>query len=110
VAREAITESFMELGLPGRVLALRSHLDAPFPEPLRELASEELNAMLTRFACGAADCESCGAHDWSVLDQRMHYIVHLFRAFHGAEEVHRPPFTDVQVEQFTNGLVPLGDL
>jgi hypothetical protein len=110
VAREAITESFMELHQPGRVLALGRHLDAPFPEPLRELSSDELTGMLARFACGEVESDNCGAHDWSVLDQRMHYIVHLFRAFHGVEELHHPPFTDVQVEQFRNGLVPLGDL
>jgi hypothetical protein len=110
VAREAITESFMVLSLPGRVLALGSHLDAPFPEPLRELDEAELTALLERFACGTADPDDCGAHDWSVLEQRMHYIVHLFRAFHSAEELYTAPFSDVQVEQFRSGLVPLGDL
>jgi hypothetical protein len=110
VAREAITDGFMVLALPGRVLALGSHLDAPFPEPLRELAAEDLTGMLARFACGPADVDNCGAHDWSVLEQRMHYIVHLFRSYHAAEELYHSPFTHHQVEQFKNGLVPLGDL
>ena len=32
VAREAITESFMLLSLPGRVLALGTNLTEPYPE------------------------------------------------------------------------------
>jgi hypothetical protein len=110
VAREAITASFMVLCLPGRVLALGTHLDEPFPEPLRALGDEELAAMLASFECRGTDPDDCGADDWSVLEQRMHYIVHLFRAFHASEELYRPPFTSRQVGQFTKGLVPLGDL
>jgi hypothetical protein len=67
-------------------------------------------ALLRRFGCGGADPDDCGARDWSVLEQRMHYIVHLFRAFHGEEALYQAPFTETQVEQFRHGLVPLGDL
>jgi hypothetical protein len=110
VAREAITASFMVLCLPGRVLALGSHLDEPFPESLRALGDEELAAMRARFECHGVDPDDCGAKDWSVLEQRMHYIVHLFRAFHASEDLYRPPFSSRQVEHFSKGLVPLGDL
>jgi hypothetical protein len=77
---------------------------------LRALGDGELAAMLARFECRGADPDDCGASDWSVLEQRMHYIVHLFRAFHASEELYRPPFTSRQVEHFSKGLVPLGDL
>jgi hypothetical protein len=110
VAREVITESFMVLSLPGHVLALGNHLDEPFPELLRELGDADLAALLVRFQCRGVDPHDCGARDWSVLEQRMHYIVHLFRAFHAAEALYRPPFTDRQVEDFSRGLVPSGDL
>jgi hypothetical protein len=92
------------------VLALGVHLDDPFPEPLRELSDAELAALLTQFACVAPEPEDCGAQDWAILEQRMHYIAHLFRAFHATEDLYRPPFTDQQVEHFTAGRVPLGDL
>ena len=48
--------------------------------------------------------------DWSDFDQRMHYIVHLFCAFHLSEEISRPPFTREQVASFGRGVVPDGEL
>jgi hypothetical protein len=109
-AREAITASFMVLVLPGRVLALGAHLDAPFPELLQDVSDAELADVHARFDCRAPACDDCGARDWATLEQRMHYIVHLFRSFHASEELFRPPFTARQVADFTAGVVPLGDL
>jgi hypothetical protein len=40
----------------------------------------------------------------------MHYIAHLFRAFHLHEELLGPAFTAAQVEAFAAGIVPDGDL
>jgi hypothetical protein len=48
--------------------------------------------------------------DWSDIHQRMHYIVHLFCAFHLREELSRPPFTHEQVMSFSRGVVPDGEL
>ena len=54
--------------------------------------------------------DDCGARDWSDLHQRMHYIVHMFCAFHLSEQVSRPPFTPEQVASFSRGIVPDGEL
>jgi hypothetical protein len=110
VAREAITDSFMVLSLPGRVLALGSHLTDAYPEALVEPADAELNELLARFEPVAPASDDCGARDWSDLDQRMHYIVHLFRAFHLSEQLSRPPFTPEQVESISSGVVPDGEI
>ena len=40
----------------------------------------------------------------------MHYIVHLFCAFHVREELARPPFTQEQVASIGRGIVPDGEL
>jgi hypothetical protein len=110
LAREAITDSLMVLTLPGRVLALGSHLADAYPEVLSEPADAELTELLARFEPVAPAPDDCGARDWSDLHQRMHYIVHLFRAFHHSEQLSRPPFTPEQVASFTSGVVPDGDL
>jgi hypothetical protein len=110
LAREAITDSMMVLSLPGRVLALGAHLDDPYPEALREPSSAELRELLARFEPAPPAADDCGARDWSELDQRMHYIVHLFCAFHERDELARPPFTREQVASFTRGVVPDGEL
>jgi hypothetical protein len=110
VAREAITESFMVLSLPGRVLALGTHLDDSYPEALREPVDAELTELLARFEPVPPARDDCGAREWSDFHQRMHYIVHLFCAFHLSEELSRPPFTPEQVASFSRGVVPDGEL
>jgi hypothetical protein len=110
LAREVITESFMVLSLPGRVLALGAHLGDAYPDVLREPADAELTELLARFEPVPPAPDDCGAREWSELDQRMHYIVHLFCAFHLHEELSREPFTREQVASFSRGVVPEGEL
>jgi hypothetical protein len=110
VAREAITDSLMVLTLPARVLVLGEHLADAYPEVLDEPADAELIELLTRFEPVSPAPDDCGARDWSDLHQRMHYILHLFRAFHLSEELSRPPFTPEQVASFSRGVVPEGEI
>jgi hypothetical protein len=110
LAREVITESFMVLSLPGRVLALGTHLPDPYPEALLEPADPELAELLARFEPVAPAPDDCGARDWSDLQQRMHYIVHMFCAFHLSEQLVRPPFSPEQMASFNRGIVPEGQL
>lgn len=110
VAREAVTRSFMTLALPGRVLALGVHLDDPFPEELLEPRLPALAELVARFEPVPPAPDDCGARDWAVLEQRMHYISHLFRALHGLESLFDPPFTDAQVRAIRAGRVPSGEL
>lgn len=110
VAREVITESFLVLSLPGRVLALGTHLDDRFPDDLLEIGNADLAALAARYEPVAPAADDCGATDWSVLEQRMHYIIHLFQAFHGRAELFEAPFTPEQVSSFRRGDIPDGDL
>jgi hypothetical protein len=110
IAREAITQSFMVLSLPGRVLALGVHLEDPYPEVLCELRNTELAELLTGFEPVPPAQDDCGARDWSDFHQRMHYIVHLFRAFHAREDLFHPPFAPEQVRALGRGVVPDGEL
>ena len=103
VAREVITESFMVLSLPGRVLALGANLTDEYPEALRPPADADLRELLARFEPVAPEPDDCGARDWSELDQRMHYIVHLFCAFHTHEELFDPPFSEAQLASLGRG-------
>jgi hypothetical protein len=110
LAREAITHSLMVLSLPGQIVALGTQLDEPYPEILRELINDELEALIAGFEPLPPAADDAGAHDWSDLDQRMHYIVHLFRAFHERSDLFDPPFTEAQVAALLAGVVPEGDL
>jgi hypothetical protein len=110
IAREVITRSLMVLSLPGRVLWLGTHLPDPYPEALRDIDDEELAALLAVYEPVAPAGDDCGARDWSVLEQRMHYIVHLFRSWHYQADLSRPPFTPAQLSNIGAGVIPDGDL
>jgi hypothetical protein len=110
LARELITDSFMTLSLPGRVLTLATNLADPYPAALREPSDTELIELLHQFEPAPPAPDDCGARDWSDFHQRMHYIVHLFCAFHMRVDLSRPPFTPEQVASFGNGVVPEGEL
>jgi hypothetical protein len=103
LARELITRSLMVLAVPGRILALGAALDDPYPDSLRELTDAELTALVARF-------DGPVTEDWSVFEQRMRYIVRLFRCFQEQPSLDDPPFTPAQVELLLAGTIPDGDL
>ena len=107
VARETITTSLMVLSLPGRKLALGSHLGDAYPDALADPVDPELRELLEALDPVPADC---GARDWSKLDQRMHYLAHLFRAMHLSERLDEPPFSDEQLASIRRARIPAGDL
>jgi hypothetical protein len=110
LSREAITEALMVLALPGRLLSLGLHLEARYPDALVELVNADLVALVNGYEPVPPAHDDCGARDWSSLEQRMHYIVHLFRAFHADPDLFDAPFTAAEVESFLAGVVPEGDL
>jgi hypothetical protein len=105
LSRHVITESLMVLTLPGAVLWLGRNLEAP-----GEVADPELRELIARYEPVPPAVDDCGADDWSVLEQRMHYIVHLFRAYHEEAGLASPPFTPAQVERIRAGALPDGEL
>jgi hypothetical protein len=110
LARGVITRSLMVLSLPGRVLWLGTHLGDPFPDALQTIADEDLTALIAQFEPVAPSGDDSGARDWSVLEQRMHYILHLFRSWHERTELSHPPFTAAQLASIKSGVIPDGDL
>jgi hypothetical protein len=106
LSREAITECVMVLSLPGADLQLGRNLDRAMPPA----ANPELEALLARYEPVPPAPDDCGARDWSDLQQRMHYIAHLFRAFHEDAALAGPPFTPAQVERLRAGELPGGEL
>ena len=110
MARDVVTEALMVLSIPPRVLALGTHLADPFPPGLEQPADADLNELVSRFEPIPPAYDDCGARDWSELAQRMHYISHLFRAFHESDALGAAPFTPEQVASFSRGVVPTGEL
>jgi hypothetical protein len=99
-----ITECYASL------LALGRDLDAPVPAVLAHPQSPDLMAFVAEFDPCPPGGIACGATDWSDLRQRMHYILHLFRAYAVDEVLFSAPFTPRQVEQFRARRIPDGEL
>jgi hypothetical protein len=109
LTRDAITESLMVIVVPGAVLRLGRDLVAPVPAVLAG-RHRDLDALVAVYDACPPGGTQCGATDWCDLKQRMHYIVHLFRAYAVDPTLFSPPFTDAQVAAFRAGRVPDGSL
>ena len=110
ITREVVTEAMMVLALPTGVLALGRNLEAPVPPVFANTLPPGLAAFVTEHDSCPPGVSECGADDWCNLRQRMHYILHLFRAFSAEQRLWVPPFTPEQVTSFRAGVVPRGEL
>jgi hypothetical protein len=110
VTREVVTETMMTLALPGRVLMLGRSLDAPVPPVFGQTPLDALAALVKDYDPCPPGGTACGAHNWCDLKQRMHYIVHLFRAYADEPSLCDRPFKPDQVADFRAGRIPRGTL
>ncbi len=110
ITREVVTESMMVLALPNRVLSLGQNLDVPVPAVFNATSDTQLDGFVKEYDPCAPGINDCAAEDWADLHQRMHYIIHLFRAYAEESSLFSRPFTDEQVASFRAGVVPNGIL
>jgi hypothetical protein len=110
VTRQVVTESMMVLTLPTGVLSLGCNLTAAVPPVFLQASDETLRSFERAFHECRPDGGDCAATDWCDLRQRMHYIIHLFRAYAEEPALFSSPFTPEQVACFESGMVPEGDL
>ena len=110
ITREVVTEAMMVLALPTGVLALGRNLEAPLPSIFRGSPHPGLAAFIKEYDPCPPGVSECGADDWCNLRQRMHYILHLFRAYAEEPGLWGPPFTPEQMASFRVGIVPVGEL
>lgn len=84
-----------------------------YPESLKTLTDPELVEFgLCPNGLERGDNTRAGtrARDWTRLEERMRYIVNLFRALHLHPDVFRKPYSDSQLEQIRAGEIPQGPL
>lgn len=110
ITREVVTETLMVLALPHAVLSLGRNLDAPVPSVFIGALHPPLDHFVNEYDPCTPGRSNCAATDWCDLRQRMHYILHLFRAYAGECSLFARPFTADQVAHFRAGVVPDGSL
>lgn len=111
LSRLVITRAVMVLTLPGATLSLAENIVRPFPTDLASLdINPDLAALVSAYGALPPTPENCGATDWGILEQRMRFISHLFRAHHEDDALATPPFTVSQIAAIASGQLPEGAL
>ncbi len=108
--RHVVTEELTTLETPDETLRLGRDLPPlgqdVFPASLMMLAEPTPSDLWTAWNRAQADLRGTAADDWSLLDQRMNYIVNLFRSRQQHRPLLDPPFTDAQLTVMALGQLP----
>jgi hypothetical protein len=109
--RRLVTRYVMTLRLPYGELRLGASVPelptaARFPDVLETLEHPELVRVVAAFDGG----DDSRAADWGVLEDRMRFIVRLFRSRQRSLELFAEPFLYEQLLEIVAGRVPAGEL
>lgn len=119
--RRFATDRLLTLKLPDSSVRLGRDLRAApghpmFPRVLERIEHPELGSLFARFAPrfwhapAHALAHGTAAEDWASLDQRMRFILELFRSRQQNQRLLEPTFTERQVSAMQGGRVPDGPL
>lgn len=109
------TALMMELHTPGEVLHLGDTLPPLpsgqlFPPALADIELPTLVDALGEWDGTGGTGRDCGARDWSVLHERMTYIVNLFRSRQQTTVLAQAPFSETQLATMRELRQPSGSL
>jgi hypothetical protein len=113
------TRYLMRLSLPyGEELPLGKDIPASYaardflPVQLQNITlPEELVTLLAKYDRARGDSDAGSASvDWAHLDDRMNFIVNLFRSSQQDKDLFSAPFEAAQVAAFSAGKIPAGKL
>jgi len=110
----ALTEAILQLATASETLDLRQ--DVPplsggmFPPELNDLAGTAAESAVAQWDRTHGTGTPSGARDWAVLEDRMNFIVNLFRSRQCDASLFNPPFSDAQLAVLAQGQLPPGPL
>lgn len=107
----ACTAFMMTLALPEQILNLGADVPplgdgSAFPGSLRELRRPPVIAIVERFSRARDGLRGSAAKNWADLDDRMNYILNLFRSRHEAANLHEAPFPEAEERSIRAGERP----
>jgi hypothetical protein len=110
--RRFATDKLLTLKLPDSSVRLGRDLrPAPghplFPRVLERIEHPELGSLFARYVPARA---RIAAEDWASLEQRMRFILELFRSRQRNQRLLEPTFSELQVTAMKSGSVPPGPL
>lgn len=97
IVKRCVTKRLMRFEIGALSLSVSEDVPAfsemrDFPESLETLGLPELNEFLTRWERTSNKLHNSKATDWSQIEQRMAYIVGLFRRYHTDPSVVAAPY------------------
>ena len=109
--RRVITKEMMTLTFPpDMIIYLGRDLAGTYPDLLKRLDNSDLLALLAQIDPSTDSPQGDGATDWSILNQRLHFIADLFRCYHESGNLFNAAFTSEQIEKIRAGGIPEGRL
>jgi hypothetical protein len=109
-----LTEVIMQLVTATETFDLRRDVpplaEGMFPPELRDIAGSAAASAVARWDRTHGTGAPSGAHDWAVLEERMNFIVNLFRSRQQDAALFDPPFSKAQLEVLADGQLPPGPL
>lgn len=109
--REMLTDAMMTISFPNGVqLRLGDDLSAGFPDSLKQITNPELKDFLAKYDPTPDSPVDSGALDWADLQERLHFIIDMFRCYQEDASLLQPPFSPEQVERIKAGELPAGRL
>jgi hypothetical protein len=106
----ALTESIMQLVTSNETFDLRDSVPrlptGMFPPALSDLTGTPAEAAVSQWDKTGGTGDPSGAHDWEQLDERMNFIVNLFRSRQQVDALFEPPFSKGQLDDLAKGKKP----
>jgi len=109
------TNTMMFISLPSGRLVLGQNVKAPFGQPkfppeLQMVENPQLDRLMQTYDKGLDTLTGSAAADWSSLEDRMSFIIDLFRSHQQDLRLFTPPFNPTQTACIRTDLVPAGQL
>jgi hypothetical protein len=109
-----LTEVIMQLVTATERFDLRRDVpplaEKMFPPDLLDIAGTAAASAVSQWDRTGGKGAPSGARDWAVLEERMNFIVNLFRSRQQDASLFNPPFSDTQLDAVAKGQVPPGPL
>lgn len=109
------TNTMMFISLPSGRLVLGENVQAPFGQPkfpseLLTIENPQLNRLMQTYDKGLDTLTGSAAADWSSLEDRMSFIIDLFRSHQQNLRLFTPPFNQTQTAFIHRNKIPAGQL
>jgi hypothetical protein len=115
IAAEMATNAFMFISVPSGILSLSRDVRLPigimgFPAELKSLNDFRLRQLAQEWYGGLDTLTGSAATNWARLEDRMGFIIDMFRSYQQNASLYQAPFLPYQAEAIMVGMVPGGRL